>query len=118
MCSCLKTIILDSFLVLLIAKFLFGVGFAVAFIIHQRAHYNLSIDVSTGKTVQRYADHSQRVNSVAFNDDGTIVASASYDASIKLWDCRSLSKRPIQTLNEAKDSVEHVEIQGFEIIAG
>lgn len=75
-------------------------------------------DVATGKTVQRYSDHSQRVNCVGLNKDGTIVASASYDSTIKLWDLRSLSKRPIQTLTDAKDSVESVSIEEYEIISG
>ena len=29
--------------------------------------------------------HSDRVNSVSFNHDGSILASGSYDKSIKLW---------------------------------
>lgn len=74
-------------------------------------------DVATGKTVQRYADHSQRVNSVAFNKDATVVASASYDSTIKIWDCRSLSKRPMQTLTEAKDSVESVFFNDYQVIS-
>lgn len=75
-------------------------------------------DVATGKTVQRYQDHTQRVNAVAFNTDGTVIVSGSYDSTIRIWDCRSLSKRPMQTLTEAKDSVESVLIDGFQIISG
>lgn len=68
--------------------------------------------------LRRYSDHTQRVNSIGLNPDGTVVVSASYDSTIKLWDCRSLSKRPIQTLTDAKDSVESVSIQDYEIISG
>jgi mitogen-activated protein kinase organizer 1 len=75
-------------------------------------------DVSTGKTIQRYTDHTQRVNSCDFNKDSTIIVSGSYDATIRLWDCRTTTKRAIQKLEDAKDSVESVLISDYEIIAG
>jgi mitogen-activated protein kinase organizer 1 len=57
------------------------------------------------------------VNSVAFNKDSTIIVSGSYDSTVKIWDCRTVSKRPIQTLTDAKDSVETVYFHEFEVIA-
>ncbi|KAI8896399.1 WD40-repeat-containing domain protein [Globomyces pollinis-pini] len=75
-------------------------------------------DVQTGKTVQRFQDHTQRVNSVDFNKDGTIVVSGSYDSTVRLWDCRSLSKKPLQILSDSKDSIESVCIVDFQIVTG
>lgn len=52
-----------------------------------------------------------RVNSVAFNDPETVLATASYDGSVRLWDLRSgTATRPIQVLSEARDSVSAVDI--------
>jgi mitogen-activated protein kinase organizer 1 len=74
-------------------------------------------DVQTAKTVQRFADHTQRVNSVFFNKDSTLVVSGSYDSTVKVWDVRQISKRPIQTLTEGKDSIESVFLNDYEIIS-
>ena len=46
-------------------------------------------DVAHGENVQTYSDHTQGVNRVAFHPDGTCVAAASQDRTIKLWDLRS-----------------------------
>lgn len=59
-----------------------------------------------------------------------MLASGSYDASVRLWDVkyssrtcaslifRSQNRTPIQVLEEAKDSVTSVYIKDFEIITG
>ena len=50
--------------------------------------------------------------------DFTVLISGSYDASIRCWDTRSKSQEPIQTLNEAKDSISSLQISENAIIAG
>jgi mitogen-activated protein kinase organizer 1 len=45
-------------------------------------------DVTTGKTLRRFLGHTHRVNAVSFNADASILASGSYDASVRLWDCK------------------------------
>ena len=75
-------------------------------------------DVSTGRVVRRFNDHSQRVNAIDFNADASVVASVSYDATMRLWDCRSQSRRPIQVVAAGKDSVESIQINGHEILTG
>ncbi len=45
-------------------------------------------DVVAARVMRRFSGHHQRVNDVAFNKEGSIVLSASYDASVRIWDCR------------------------------
>ncbi|OKL55552.1 Vegetative incompatibility protein HET-E-1 [Talaromyces atroroseus] len=47
--------------------------------------------------LQTLEGHSSSVCSVAFSPDGQIVASGSYDDTIKLWDAKTRSE--LQTLN-------------------
>lgn len=91
--------------------------------------YSFLWDVATGKTIRRFLGHTHRVNAVDFNSDSSVLASGSYDASVRLWDCkydhlstnliqRSQNRVPIQVLEDAKDSVTSVQIKNFEIITG
>ena len=50
-------------------------------------------------------------------DDGVVV-SGSYDATVRLWDCKSQSTKPIQVLEEARDSVSSLQVVGHEIVTG
>lgn len=75
-------------------------------------------DVSAGSVIRRYAGHYESVNCVGFNDDGTVLASGSFDTTIRLWDCRSQSHSPIQILEDCKDSVMSLQIVGVELIVG
>ncbi|CAG8727929.1 18022_t:CDS:2, partial [Racocetra persica] len=82
-------------------------------------------DVATGKTIRRFEGHNQRVNTVDFNAEGTVIASGtylgnngSYDTTIRLWDCRSQSRMPIQILEEAKDSITSLQVSQYEIVSG
>ena len=50
----------------------------------------------------------------------SLLASAGFDTTIRLWDLRSpsSSSKPLQILSEAKDSVQDLLVRGHEIIAG
>lgn len=68
------------------------------------------LDSVTGNVLRQWHGHTAVINSVAMATDTAILASASYDATVCLWDGRSHSHRPIQTLKEAKDSVTAVHV--------
>lgn len=42
----------------------------------------------------------------------------SYDATVRIWDCKSSSMKPIQVLEEARDSVSSLHVVGHEIVTG
>lgn len=44
--------------------------------------------------------------------------SGSYDATVRLWDCKSQSTKPIQVLDEATDSISSIHVAGHEIVTG
>ena len=75
-------------------------------------------DVPTGKQINKFTSHEQRVNSVSCNSEGSVVCSGSYDATVRLWDTRQIQHKTIQILKHAKDSVESVKIIGYEIVTG
>lgn len=75
-------------------------------------------DVSTGRIIRRFQGHSQRLTSVAYSDAGNVIASGSVDKSVRLWDCRSNSRLPIQILDDAKDTIGDIEFHSTEMLVG
>ena len=68
-------------------------------------------DLVTNQVLRRFQGHSARINSVVANDDGECYLSASYDATVCIWDGRARSAtKPIQILKDAKDSVTSVQV--------
>ena len=47
-----------------------------------------------------------------------MVVSGSFDTTVRLWDCKSQSTKPIQVLEEAGDSVSSVHVVGWEVVTG
>ncbi|PIA92236.1 WD repeat domain-containing protein 83 [Cercospora beticola] len=76
-------------------------------------------DVATAQTLRRFTGHSARVNCVAFGGEGdSVVISGSFDGTVKIWDGKSRSEKPIMSFSEAKDSVSSVAVNGHEIFVG
>jgi mitogen-activated protein kinase organizer 1 len=66
-------------------------------------------DVATAQTIRRFAGHSSRVNSVAFGGaDDALLVSGGFDTTVRIWDCRSRSAKPVQVLSEARDGITSV----------
>ena len=72
------------------------------------------IDCVTKKVLRQFHNHTAVINSVSMfmsNNVDQVYATASYDATVCLWDARSSNTyRPIQVLKDAKDSVTAVDI--------
>ena len=76
-------------------------------------------DVATARTLRRWSGHFGRVNCVSIGGEGaSVVISGSFDATVRLWDCRSQNTKPIQVFEEARDSVSSVHVVEHEIITG
>uniref|UniRef100_A0AAF5DGG2 WD repeat domain-containing protein 83 n=1 Tax=Strongyloides stercoralis TaxID=6248 RepID=A0AAF5DGG2_STRER len=75
-------------------------------------------DVETKRNIARWLGHLAQINSVAFNEEGTMSFSASQDGTVRCYDLRSKSKNPIQVFNEATDAVLCISIKSHEIATG
>ncbi|KAF6828156.1 mitogen-activated protein kinase organizer 1 (WD domain-containing protein) [Colletotrichum musicola] len=80
-------------------------------------------DVASATTLRRFGGsahgHTSRVNCVSFAGEGdSLVVSAGFDTTVRAWDCRSQSAKPVQVLDEAKDSVTALAVREAEIVAG
>lgn len=80
-------------------------------------------DVATAQTTRRFGSaghgHTARVNCVRFGGDGnSVIVSGGFDTSVRVWDARSNSGKPIQVLSEARDAVTSLAVRGPEIVAG
>ena len=80
----------------------------------KQVYYN---DVNTGNVLRRFHGHTGRVNTIAFNTNESVLVSGSYDCSVRLWDLKSQSRDPIQTLTHAKDSISKVIVLDDKILS-
>ena len=74
-------------------------------------------DVATGRIIRKFRGHHQRVNAVEFGAGCDVLVTGSYDRSVRVWDCRSNSWDPIQTMEDFGDSVTSVAVHGTSIVA-
>lgn len=52
-------------------------------------------DVATQQTIKKFQGHSGKVNAVAFNEDESVLASGSFDTTVRLWDLKSVAPSPL-----------------------
>lgn len=78
-------------------------------------------DVSTAVTIRRFGGsmhgHTSRVNCVSFAGEESLVVSGGFDTTVRLWDVRTNSLKPIQVLEEARDAITSLAVQGPEVVA-
>ncbi|PWI66371.1 hypothetical protein PCL_05069 [Purpureocillium lilacinum] len=80
-------------------------------------------DVATAVTTRRFGGnaqgHSARINCVCFAGDGdSLVVSGGFDTTVRIWDTKSNSFKPIQVLDEARDSITSLVVRGPEVVVG
>ena len=74
-------------------------------------------DVLTGKYIRKIVAHMNRINTLGLNLAENVIATGSFDNSVKIWDLQSSSFKPIQVLDDFKDSVTKVMFTDDQIIA-
>lgn len=75
-------------------------------------------DVQTAQTVRRFTGHAGRVNRGVFGGEGdSVIVTGSFDGTVKIWDIRSNSYKPIMSFDDAKDSVTDVVVHDAEIVS-
>jgi hypothetical protein len=62
-------------------------------------------DVATGAVIRRFSGHDAAVNAVQFAANESLAVSTSYDATVRFWDMKSRSTRPIDMVKAASDSI-------------
>lgn len=67
-------------------------------------------DIVTQRVKRRLQGHLGRINAIAISQGCETFLTASYDATVRIWDGRSRSHEPIQILKDARDSVTDVHV--------
>ncbi|CDW87464.1 mitogen-activated protein kinase organizer [Stylonychia lemnae] len=74
-------------------------------------------DVLSGKYIRKFIAHTNKINAICLNHFQNVIATGSFDNSVKLWDLMSRDYRPIQVLDDFRDSITKIMITDDSIIA-
>ncbi|EAS01217.1 MAP kinase organizer 1 (macronuclear) [Tetrahymena thermophila SB210] len=74
-------------------------------------------DVKSDKLLRKFEGHTNRINTVSFNDDESVVITGSFDTTIRFWDLKSNTYKPLDIFKDAQDSVSKVVINKYEVLA-
>jgi mitogen-activated protein kinase organizer 1 len=72
----------------------------------------------SGQIIRKFLAHNHRINCLALNPYQNVICSGSYDNTVKLWDLQSRNHKPMQVLDDFKDSVTKIIVTDDSIIAG
>ena len=61
-----------------------------------------------GKALRKFRGHQAAVNSLAFNQDNSLLISGGYDKYLCVWDLRARGDTPLQVMTDFQDSVTKV----------
>jgi len=73
-------------------------------------------DVKKDCVVRKFEGHISRINTVSFNDDESVLVTGSYDATVRFWDLKAHSFKPLEIIKDCKDSVSKIIVNGHEVI--
>eukprot|EP01080_Neovahlkampfia_damariscottae_P011663 gene11663-4900_t len=74
-------------------------------------------DVAKAKNIRTFREHTARVNCLCFNREyNSILATGSYDKTVRLWDLKSRNFNSIQILDDARDSISSISMTNEKII--
>lgn len=73
-------------------------------------------DVKGNCIIRKFEGHISRINTVSFNDDESVLVSGSYDSTVRLWDLKAHSYKPLDVIKHCKDSVSKVIVNKHEIL--
>ena len=75
-------------------------------------------EVLKGRWVRKFEGHQSRINTIGYNNQENVLASGSFDGTVKLWDLLDRkSYKPIQTLSHFKDSVTCLKMNDTQLMA-
>jgi len=75
-------------------------------------------DVASGSLLMRLFGHEAKINTCPFRSgDGSVLGTGSDDGTVRMWDCRTSNKTPIQVLPRLKDGVTGLLIDETSICA-
>lgn len=82
--------------------------------VDKQVYYTDSI---TGNVIKRFYGHTARINTVSYNSFENILVTGSYDTSVRIFDLKSQSRDPIQTLMHGRQSISKVIVLNDKIIS-